>query len=285
MVHARPIVGKKTARVRQHDLEFRETLHHAIENQVTDGDRGFQRITDHVVEVMIDKAVAVGVSQRVHEDDDIELLRLGKELVEAKTRIGQIFAIDVGQDFHAAHAEFLHAAFEFARRHRRILQGHRAHRHKAVRPGRGDFRQSLIGFACKFKSICRFGPVITLVGGRADRLDIDAHAIHVFQAHFDRRQLGAAILHLFDVHLFGQRIGELAGRLILGRVQRRNLGRQYGILIMAVNINTQAAAFAITHNFGRGAACRHRAAVAVCRVVTVLRVARKHHDAWSFRFR
>jgi len=38
------------AAVRQQDLQLRETLHHAVEDEMARRDRGLERVADHVVE-------------------------------------------------------------------------------------------------------------------------------------------------------------------------------------------------------------------------------------------
>jgi hypothetical protein len=51
---------------------------------------------------------------------------------------------------------------------------------------------------------------------------------------------------------------------------------------MAMDIDAQAAAFSITHNFCRAARRGQRAAVAVSGIVADLWITGKHHDWYSF---
>ena len=100
MVHARPVMGKVAAGVRQDDLELRVPLHYAIEDQVARRDRRLQRIADHVVEVMIEQTLALREADRMHEDDDVERLRVGEELLQVQPRVREVRAVHAGVDFH-----------------------------------------------------------------------------------------------------------------------------------------------------------------------------------------
>src|SRR2546426_7321900 len=46
------------AAVRQQDLQLRETLHHAVEDEMARRDRGLERVADHVVEIVVHKPLA-----------------------------------------------------------------------------------------------------------------------------------------------------------------------------------------------------------------------------------
>ena len=71
-------------------------------------------------------------------------------------------------------------------------------------------------------------------------------------------KLRAAILHLLDVHFARERVGELAGRLVLAGVQRRDFRRYRRVLVMAMDVDAQAAAFRSRTTFGRGGSTRPR---------------------------
>ena len=65
---------------------------------------------------MVHEALALGEADRVHENHDVELARLGEEAVEVERGVGELAPGDVGIDLHAAQAELLHAALELGRR-------------------------------------------------------------------------------------------------------------------------------------------------------------------------
>src|SRR5882762_6404629 len=69
------------------------------------------------------------------------------------------------------------------------------------------------------------GPVVGLLRRGAHRLDVDAHPVHVRDAHLDRGELGRPVVHLLDVDLAGELARELHRRLVLRRIQMRELGR------------------------------------------------------------
>jgi len=55
--------------MRQHDFQLRMAFHHAVENQVRGRHRGFQRIADDVVEVVVHQPLAMRKTDGMHEDD------------------------------------------------------------------------------------------------------------------------------------------------------------------------------------------------------------------------
>src|SRR5205814_1825560 len=118
--------------------------HYAVEYQVTCRDRRFHRIADHVVEVVVDQACALRESERMDEDNGVERLHPGEELLQFQARVGEVHAVDVGIDFHATQAESLDAALQLHDGEVDILQRHRAHRYKSVRPGRDDLREPIV---------------------------------------------------------------------------------------------------------------------------------------------
>jgi hypothetical protein len=121
MVHARPIVGEVAAGVRQHHLQPGIALHHAVEDEVARGHGGLERIADHVVEIVVGQALAVGEADRVHEDHHVELLRLGEKALKVQLLIRQIHAVHAGIDLDAAQAEVFHGMLELAYGERGIL--------------------------------------------------------------------------------------------------------------------------------------------------------------------
>src|SRR3982751_4702224 len=98
VIHAGPVVREVTAGMREHNLQPRIAVDYAVEYEVADGDGRFERIADDVVEIMIHQAVALCVAERVHKDDDVELLRARQKLLETETRVREIFAVHIGQN-------------------------------------------------------------------------------------------------------------------------------------------------------------------------------------------
>jgi hypothetical protein len=66
----------------------------------------------------------------VHEDQDVELLRLGEERPEA--RIGEFQAADIGADLDAAQAQLFHQPLELGDRQLGRLQRHRAEANETI---------------------------------------------------------------------------------------------------------------------------------------------------------
>ena len=217
-----------------------------------------------------------------------------KEFFEAEARIGQVLAVHVGQDLDAAHAELVDAAVEFGDRHVRVLQRDRAHRDETLGPGGDDFGEAVVDLARELAAEIGFRPVEALVRRRRDRLDVDAHAVHVLQPHFDRRQLGPAVLHLLDVDFARQRVGELAGRLVLSGIEMRDFRRHRRVLIVTMDIDAQAAALPVANGFRgrRGArtadgfqaalAQQHCGAMMVGGIAAAGCNTGEHHDVASF---
>ena len=57
------------------------TRHDPVKNQMTHGHRGFQWITNDVVEVVIAQPITLGIAQGVHEHHDAQFIRFCKELL------------------------------------------------------------------------------------------------------------------------------------------------------------------------------------------------------------
>ena len=113
------------------DLEVGEALEIAVEDQVPDRERRFQRMTDRVREIMVAHAADEARSRRVQEDQHTKLFRPGKEFFQTGAR--QIDAAYVGAELDAAEAERFHRALQLGDRHAAILQRHGAHAHQPIR--------------------------------------------------------------------------------------------------------------------------------------------------------
>ena len=116
-----------------------------------------------------------------------------------------------------AHAEPFNAVLKLGNREVGVLQRHGTERDKALRPLRHDLGETFVHHAREFLTHARVGPVVRLLRCGRDRLDVDAHAVHVFQAHFDAGELCRAVVVLLLVRLAGERVGELDLHFVLAR--------------------------------------------------------------------
>ena len=258
MVHARPVVGDEAAAVRHQHLELGIARHHPVEDQVRHRYGGFQRVADDVVEVVVAQALAVGVAQRVHEDQHAQFLAAREEFLQPQGRVGQVLAVDVGADLHPAQAEVLDRMVQLAHRQFGVLQRHRAQADEAVRMAGHHLRDAFVDLAGQFGAQARLGEIEEVIRRRAHRLHVHAHAVHVFQSFGHARQLGRAGGHLLDVGLVGQGIGVDDGGVMLRGVQVRGLGIDLGVEVVAMQVHHQALAPAVPDD---GPRTRGRAAL------------------------
>ena len=117
---------------------------------------------------------------------------------------------------------------------------------------RDDLGEPIVHHARQLDAQLRVGPVVALVRRGRHRLDVDAHAIHVLRAASRSSRASAPrSLHLLDVDFARQRVGEHDGRLVLRRIQVRDLGGDRRVEIVAMDIDAQALALAVADDFGR----------------------------------
>ena len=95
--------------MRRTDLEPREAVERALEDQMRQRDRGFERVADRVGQKPAAVEPAAGceltAAGRVHEDQDAELFGLGPDRVEF--RIGQLLPRDAAADRQPVQLQFL----------------------------------------------------------------------------------------------------------------------------------------------------------------------------------
>src|SRR6187200_3475059 len=139
MIDAAGIGRKIAAAVHREYLQPGVPLQYAVEDQVVQGDGGFEWIADHVVEIEPREPFGVGETVGMDDDERVELFGLLPERREIWLR--KLSARDIGQDFHALHAERLHAAFELVRRFPAMDERDGAERDKAVGLAGDVFRQ------------------------------------------------------------------------------------------------------------------------------------------------
>ena len=104
MIDAARIGAEITAAMHGENLEVRMPLEDAVEDQVVQRDRGVERIADHVVEVKARETLRLGETVRVDQHQRAEFLGFLPERRES--RIGQLLAVDVGEDLDALEPSF-----------------------------------------------------------------------------------------------------------------------------------------------------------------------------------
>ena len=168
-----------------HQFQIGKARQRSRKDQVVKRERRIEWIAEHVVEVEMGQALAMGEAVRMHHDEGAELLGPGEERTEF--RIGQFLAVDIGQDFDALQLQVLHDVVEFAHRDLRLLQGDDAETDEPVGLARAIFRHAVIGEAMRGFRDLGIDRIITLgPGARRDDLDIDAHLVEIEQAAIDR---------------------------------------------------------------------------------------------------
>ena len=165
------------------DLQAGKAVERAFEDQVRQRDRGLQWIADRVGQ----KAAAVqpaarlerARAQRMHEDQDAQLLALGPERMEP--RIGQLLVADAAADTDAAEAELLDGVLDLLGGELGMLQGRRREGDEAVGIGGTELDQGLVLHLDQLGRDVALGAVP--VGIDAERLDVDALRVHRGDAH------------------------------------------------------------------------------------------------------
>ena len=226
MVHAAGVGRQEAAAMGNADFELRIGVEHAPEDQMADGHGRIERIADHVAEIVLREPAAIGEAVGVQEDQDAEFLGLGED--RPKPLLGKIGAGDVGAEFDAAQPERLHRALQLRHREFGCLHRHRAEADEAVRVLR-DRRGDVVVDQAR-RVAAEFGrcPVEILRRSGGDRLDVDAHPVHVGDAALYR---GEHRPHRFGLcpldrarGLVGETAHRLVGRDAGGRDQRGRLG-------------------------------------------------------------
>ncbi len=235
VVHAAGIGRQEAAAMRDADLQLRMRVEHAPEDEVADGHGRIERIADHVAEIVLREPAAIGEAVGVQEDQDTEFFGLGEDRPEPL--LGKIGAGDVGAELDAAQAERLHRALQL--RHRKFggLHRHRAEADESVGVPGDRCGNVVVDQARRVAAELGRRPVEILRRSGGDRLDVDAHAVHVGDATLDR---GEHRTHGFGLGLLDRArglVGETAHRLVWrdarGRHQRSRLGRDD----MAMNVD------------------------------------------------
>src|SRR5690606_15960542 len=74
MVHSAPIAGDVSSAMRDADLQPRMVIQHAAEDQMTQRESGFQRISDQIVKVIFAHPLCMGEAERVNENEYSQFL-------------------------------------------------------------------------------------------------------------------------------------------------------------------------------------------------------------------
>src|SRR4029077_6240494 len=114
MIDAAGIGRKIAAAVHREYLQPGVPLQYAVEDQVVQGDGGFERIADHVVE--IEPREPFGVGEPVGVDADARVALSGLQPERREIWLRTLAAPDIVQNFPALVPERLHAALELLRR-------------------------------------------------------------------------------------------------------------------------------------------------------------------------
>ena len=139
---------------------------------------------------------------------------------------GDLLALDVGADLDASHPEIVCEIAQFLDGGIGVLQRHGAERLEPPGIPGCCLDELLVRQARDLRPQFGVGPVVVLVNRDRDRLDIDAHAVHVGDPDVEHVHLRFDRLELAPVHRLGDRVavaeGHLPGR---ARGVRHDLGR------------------------------------------------------------
>src|SRR6185369_4486532 len=130
VIEPSPIAGDVTATMGNADFQFGKALEIAVENQVSDAQRGIQGMSNGVRKIVILHAPDEAGAERMQEYHHAELLDAGEEFF--KPGAGEIDAPDIGAEFNAAEAKLLDGAVQLSEGHAGVLQRHGAHAHQSI---------------------------------------------------------------------------------------------------------------------------------------------------------
>ena len=111
-------------------MRFGKAVEHAAVGHVAEAERAVGGVAADELQAVGIHLVGAGDVFGMHDDHDVEFLRLGPERIELVGAI--VVAVDVGADVAAAKIKIAHGALQHLRRARRILQRHRCHADEAV---------------------------------------------------------------------------------------------------------------------------------------------------------
>jgi hypothetical protein len=197
MIHAGEIVRGEGAAMREHELQVREALEDAVEDQIVDTGRRIERVADDVEEVMRRETLA-REGRRMDEHRHIQLLHRRPERVETRRRKFLILA-DAGTDLDAAETELVDAALQFLDGKIGVLKRHLAEADMALGGLLHRLNDAVIDDLRGLVAEILVDVVIELLRVTAHRRDVDDHAVHVGQAQLHIRQIGKPVGMMFLV--------------------------------------------------------------------------------------
>ena len=202
VVEAAPIAGDIAAAMGDADLQFGKTFEIAVEHQLPDAQRGIQRMSDRVREIMILHAPDQAGAERMQEDHHVEFLDAGEEFFQA--RAGEVDTPDIGAEFDAAEAELFDGAVEFGNGHAGILQRHRAHAHQPVGMFCDHVGDMVVDHMAAVARHFRRRRIDEMAGIGRDHLHVDAVAVHVGEPGLEIGQFRKIDLAALRLDAFGQ---------------------------------------------------------------------------------
>ena len=194
VVHPSGIGRQVTAAVHHDDGEPRVPFHHAVEDEVRLRQGGLVGVPEGVDEVVVGQALRVCRALSVDHDRGAQPLDLGPERLQPVG--GDLLALDVGADLDAAHPQVGRQVGQLLHRGLRVLQRHRTERDEAVGVPAGRLDHLLVDQSCGPGAQLGVGPVEVLVDRWRDRLDVDAHRVHVREPDLELLHLRADRLEL-----------------------------------------------------------------------------------------
>ena len=164
------------------DLQPREHVQRAFENQMRERDRRLERVADDVLEpaAAFQALIELHCALRMEKDEDAELFGFSPE--DVKLRVGEFVARAARANGRPAQAELLHRMLELLRCELRKLQRHGGERDETVRVLAAKLRELLVVQAHDLARRVAIGLVPDRID--AERLDVDVLLVHRLHALF-----------------------------------------------------------------------------------------------------
>ena len=174
-------------------------------------DGGVERIADDIGEVVLGKALSAGKSVGVQQNDHVQLGDFREErpepwVVEIETR-------DIGVDLDSPEAESVDRVFQLGHSGSHVLHRNRCQAHEAVRVAGHDVGQVLVLQPGELPPELGIGPVVELRRRHRDRLNVDAHPVHIGEADRGIGQLVLDLPQVTDLVVIGLLAAEIRERV------------------------------------------------------------------------
>ena len=262
VIEAAPIGRQIAAAMRDADLQFGEPFEVAVEDQLPDAQRGIQRMSDGVREIMVAHPADQAGAERMQENQNAEFLDAREEFFQARAR--QVDAPDIGAQLDPAKSQLADGAVQFGDRHAGVLQRHRTHAHQPVRMPCDEISDMIVDHMAAIARHFRRRRIDEVTGVGRDHLHVDAVAVHVGEAGIEIgqfRKVDLAALRLDapgEIVDMGIGIGCLAASGNAGRLQHHGIGLRHHAVAVDVDgapAFCTAGARRRAAVVGRGAAC------------------------------